>query len=136
MNVGIAMLRIFRLTSLLFFPPLVAFAATWSGALVDSKCYESILSNRNPWETSPGAYDTAGDIRYCSPRAKTRSFALIQDDGSKLALDPAGNQKAIDLLRKAPARHLYVVNVTGEKIRKMLKVQVISLVPNPTPPSP
>jgi hypothetical protein len=102
------------------------FAGTWSGALVDSNCYDSLSRNVNPFETSPGARDWNQQIRYCAPGTKTKAFAVVLNDLSRLKLDSNGNSKAAELVRKG-GKSRFVVVVTGEMSGKLLKVNSISL---------
>ncbi len=81
-----------RLMCLFSLVPLLGIAGTWSGALVDSKCYASAQFNRNPHETSFASTDQGQAIRYCSPKAKTKVFAIVQQDGSTFKLDSTSNQ--------------------------------------------
>lgn len=105
-----------------------AFAANWSGILVDSNCYASKERNVSP--TDSLLYvdrDRGAAIQYCSPEKKTKSFGVVQPDGSELDLDPAGNAKAAALVRTAGKKSHYTVIVTGNRIRNTLAVDSISL---------
>jgi hypothetical protein len=103
------------------------FAGSWSGALVDSNCYDTLNRNVNPWETSPGARDWNQEIRYCAPNKKTKTFAVVQEDLTRLKLDSNGNSKAAELVRKTGKKSGYGVVVTGQVSGKILKVDSISL---------
>jgi hypothetical protein len=104
------------------------FAQRWSGALVDSKCYASEERNVNPTDTSTYVdRDRNLEIRYCSPRAKTTSFAVVQQDGLHFDLDAAGNAKAAQLVRTIGKKPLVVVAITGELVKNTIKVDSISL---------
>lgn len=54
----------------------LGFAATWSGILVDARCFESAQDNHN----------------------------LAKPDGAKLALDSTGNVQAAELVRQGVKR--------------------------------
>ena len=104
-------------------------AGTWAGILVDSHCYQSLVNNRNPNDTLFNVnQDRNSEVRYCSPKAKTKSFGVLQLEGSVLKLDPAGNAKATQLVRNAPksAKKFYVI-VTGELNKDTLRLDSISL---------
>jgi hypothetical protein len=94
-----------RMAALLCWSAALSLAGSWSGSLVDSKCYASEEHNVNPTDTLTYV-DRDGnlEIRYCSPNKKTKSFTLVLPDGS-LNLDLAGNSKAAELVAK-PARDL------------------------------
>ena len=76
-----------RLAFLLSVSSVFSFAGAWSGALVDSKCYASIERNVNPTDTLTSVdRDKNLEIRYCSPSAKTKSFALVPPTGEAFRL--------------------------------------------------
>jgi hypothetical protein len=114
----------------LAWPAGVALASTWSGSLVDAKCYASEEFNTNPTNTLKNVdSDRAQEIRACRPKQKTKSFTLVQVDGQSVNLDDAGNAKAADLVRTAgKPRYLYVT-VTGEKTGQVIKVESIAQPP-------
>jgi len=114
--------------ALLCFSSALSFAESWSGALVDSKCYASEERNVNPKDTLIYVdRDTNQEIRYCSPVAKTKSFAIVQYDGLTLNLDTAGNAKAADLVRKGGKKKArFAVVINGEQSRNTIKVDSIS----------
>ena len=120
------MRRIFQLAVLLGLASSPALAANWSGPLVDSKCFEARQRNRNPFETHPASTDVGEAIRYCSPKAKTKSFGVVQPDGTVLKLDSGGNEKARQLILKA-GKAPYKVEVAGEKAKNTIKVDTISV---------
>src|SRR5580698_2732795 len=100
--------------ALLCMAPVVGIAGSWSGTLVDSKCYASEERNVNPTDTLTHVdRDGNREIRYCSPRAKTKSFAVVQADGTIYTLDSAGNAKAAELVRTIGKQSRFVVAVTG-----------------------
>jgi hypothetical protein len=104
----------------------LGFAGSWSGVLVDSKCYDSEERNINPFEPF---HDEELDVRLCRPNAHTKSFAIVQQDWLRLRLDSAGNAKAAEIVRKADKKKSYWgVAVTGEKIKDIVKVVSISTI--------
>ena len=117
-----------RLAVLLFLVSASGFAGTWSGSLVDSKCFAASERNVNPDDTLAAVdRDQNQEIRYCSANSKTKSFAIIQADGLSFALDSAGNAKAAEFVRNASRkpRRIAVV-VTGELNNRTIKVNSIS----------
>ena len=105
-----------------------AFAGTWTGYLVDSKCYGAEERNVNPNDTNPhGDSDMAAEIRYCAATAKTRAFAVVDAEWNRLKLDAAGNAQAADLARKAGKTRFLRVDVSGELQKGMLVVKSISV---------
>ncbi|MGP0076723.1 MAG: hypothetical protein ACLPWF_32825 [Bryobacteraceae bacterium] len=110
----------------------LGFAGTWSGHLVDAKCYAAEERNVNPTDTETYVdRDGMEELRYCHPRLKTKSFTIVQFDGQSVNLDPAGNAKAAELVQKAGKRHFMYVTVTGEMTGKTIKVDSISETPGP-----
>ncbi len=103
-------------------------AKTWSGALVDSKCYAYEEANVNPTDTMTSVdRDTGREVRYCSPSTKTKSFALVQEFGPTLTLDSAGNAKALDLVRNTAKKSILVVVVQGEMNKSTISVDSIAM---------
>jgi hypothetical protein len=116
--------------ALLAFASAACFAETWSGPLVDSRCYGAELRNVNPTDTHPYAdVDRGYQIRYCSPTHKTKLFAIVSPEGDRLKFDDAGNTKAADLVRNINKKQVLAVTVSGEMAGKAIKVQSISALP-------
>jgi hypothetical protein len=117
-----------RLMLCFCFGSALALAESWSGLLVDSKCYAAEERNVNPTDTSTAVdRDRNMEIRYCSPKAKTKSFAVLRSDGQALQLDAGGNTKAADLVAHSGKKSIYPVTVTGAMIGQTVKVDSISL---------
>jgi hypothetical protein len=117
-----------RLAALLSLSPALSLAGSWSGSLVDSKCYDARERNVNPTDTLFNVdRDGNWEIRYCSPSAKTKLFAVVPSDGPSLKLDSAGNAKASELVRQMGRKSHLVVAVTGEITRNTIKVDSISI---------
>ena len=105
----------------------LAFAEDWKGILVDSKCYGAEERNVNPTDTLTSVdRDRNQEIRYCSPNAKTKTFAIILPDGRDLRLDSGGDAKAADLVRKIGKRSMLEVSITGGVNGRKLRVDSIS----------
>src|ERR1700722_19322658 len=115
-----------RVAALFCWSGVLSLAGSWSGSLVDSKCYASEERNVNPTDTSTYV-DRDGnlEIRYCSPNKKTKSFTLVLPDGN-FNLDPAGNAKASELVRRIGKRSPLVVVIRGEMAGKAIQVESIS----------
>jgi hypothetical protein len=104
-----------------------ALARTWSGDLVDAKCYAAEERNVNPTDTETAVdRDRGFEIRYCAPQAKTKTFALVEPDGGSLDLDPAGNAKASQLVQATGKEHFVPVVVSGDMAGKAIRVDSIS----------
>jgi hypothetical protein len=115
-----------RVATLLLCASALGFAGSWSGFLVDSRCYASRQNNvsRN---TTTVTRDMDMDIRFCSPGAKTREFAVVLNDWQSLKFDPAGNERASELVQRAPKRSVFRIAVSGVLNKKTLKVGSISV---------
>ena len=108
----------------------LGFAESWTGSLVNSKCYGALERNVNPHDSLTAVdRDRAGEVLYCTPNQKTKSFAVVTGDGEDLKLDPAGNAKAEELVRTAGKKSSYYVQLTGEKKGHEITIESISLVP-------
>ena len=104
------------------------FANTWSGFLVDSKCYAAQERNVNPKDSQPHVDRDMGlQIQYCFPRPKTKSFAVVQDDWSSLEFDSSGNTKAGELVQKTAKREFMRVVVSGQLNQHTITVDSISV---------
>ena len=114
-----------RLALLLSLVATLSFAASWSGALVDSKCFAS--AQQNVSHGHPGSTDTKREIRSCSPSKKTDSFSIVEQVGTALSLDSSGNEKAHHLVLKAGKKSPFMVNVTGDMDQEVIKVATISI---------
>jgi hypothetical protein len=120
-----------RLPACLCLASALALAETWSGFLVNSSCYESLESNHNPSDTDTYVdRDRGAEVRYCAPNTKTKSFAIVEQDGESFTLDPAGNVKAAALVRQTGKKQLWPVNVTGQRQKGQVNVSSISLTAN------
>jgi hypothetical protein len=117
-----------RLTALFCLSSALGSAEIWSGALVDSRCYAAEERNVNPTDTLTNVdRDGSLEIRYCSPKPKTKSFAVVQADGTILSLDSSGNAKAAELVRTTGKRSLFFVAITGDRSRGGIRVDSIAM---------
>lgn len=115
-----------RLAALICFSSALSFAGSWTGTMVNSKCWAAEERNVNPTDTSTFVdRDRNLEIRACSPNAKTKSFAVVLPDGLSFQLDAAGNMKAADLIRQSGKQSVFTVAVTGERIKNTVKVESI-----------
>lgn len=103
-------------------------AETWTGHLVDSRCYQNLEENHSPSDTETNVdRDRDMEIRYCRPKLKTKAFALVDFNGQSVKLDPTGNAKAAELVRSAPTgTKQFYVTATGELNKDTLKLNSIS----------
>jgi hypothetical protein len=116
-----------RLIVLVCFSSALSFAGSWSGVLVNSKCWAAEERNVNPTDTTTFVdRDRNLEIRFCTPNAKTKSFAVVLPDGLSFQLDAAGNTKAADLVRQSGKESVFAVAVTGEMIKNTVRVDSIS----------
>ena len=117
-----------QVVSLLCLSSALSFAETVSGVLVDAKCYAAEERNVNPTDTETYV-DRDGnlEIRYCHPRLKTTSFAVVTPDGQSFVLDSAGNAKAVELVRKTGKKQGYEVAIAGGVSKHTIQVESISL---------
>jgi|SRR5580704_15087828 hypothetical protein len=122
------MLRSARISILLCLSATLGFAESWSGALVDAKCYGAEERNVNPTDTSTYVdRDRNLETRYCSPTPKTRAFSVVLQDGLNFKLDSAGNGKAAELVRRTGKKSPFAVAITGGISEHTIRVDSISL---------
>jgi hypothetical protein len=98
---------------------------SWSGYLVDSACYESLLKNTKGSTTVDR--NMIRDTKRCTPSAKTKSFGLVEQDWKMFKFDPEGNAKASEFVNSAAKQDMYRVSVAADMDRDVLKVDSISL---------
>jgi hypothetical protein len=104
------------------------FAGSFTGDLVDSKCYTSEENNVNPFDPPSNVnHDRGYEIRVCRPNARTKYFAIVDHDGRSFQLDPSGNDKVLELVRQIDKKSRLLVTVTGEIQKRTLRVDSISL---------
>ena len=106
-----------------------AFAAEWSGYLVNSKCYQIEQENKNPTDTMTDVDRDKGlQVQLCTPNDKTKSFAIVQrNGGATLKLDSVGDAKAAELVKKFGRKSFFGVDITGERSRNTVKVASIAV---------
>jgi hypothetical protein len=119
---------VMRIITLVLLSSALSFAGTWSGTLVDARCWG--FSENNVGQKNTMSYvgrDRNLQVSQCSPKTKTKSFAVLTPEGHALTLDASGNATASSELakvahRKSPIR----VVVTGEPNNKN-SIQVSSI---------
>src|SRR5579864_6895468 len=104
----------------------IGLAETWSGALVDSRCWGFAENNTKDVSIYVDR-DRNMEIRSCSPTAKTKSFAVVLPDGLTLKLDATGDAKAAELIQNVGKASPVTVGVTGDKNRNTIKADSISI---------
>lgn len=105
----------------------LSFAGTWSGTLVDARCWG--FEESNVGQKTTLAYvdrDRNLEVSLCAPGAKTKLFFVIPPDGVSVALDAAGNTQAADLIRSTGSKAPLRVVVNGEKQKNTIQVSSIS----------
>ena len=108
----------------------LSYAENWTGALVDSKCYEFRERNVNPTDTMTYVdRDTREEILYCSANAKTRTFTIVLREGPSFRLDAPGNTEAAQLVRNTGKKSVFIVALTGTLSKSTIKVDSISIAP-------
>jgi hypothetical protein len=101
-------------------------AESWSGTLVDSRCWDSEENNTRATSIYVDRDSNLG-VRLCSPKAKTKSFAVVLPDGLNLKLDAAGNQRAAERLQKSDKKNAVTVIIIGEANGNTIAVASISM---------
>jgi hypothetical protein len=97
-----------RLPFVLIFATSLAFADSWSGALVDAGCYTREGQNAT-------SHDRGAVIDRCQPTARTSRFAVVSHDGQSFNLDDSGNTQAAKLVSERHVGGRLEVTVTGRR---------------------
>jgi len=112
-----------RFLTLVILVSTAASAQSWSGYLVDARCYAAMERNHNPQSTLMDVnIDRDSEIRYCRPTAKSNAFSVVLRDGQSFSLDAAGNTKAAAL----PKGHILYVTVKGQMRNRTVTVNSIT----------
>jgi hypothetical protein len=117
---------ILRLAGIFGMVATLGFATTWSGSLVDARCYAGFQGSKK----SAMHYvdrDTSWVIGYCAPRVRTSSFVVVPVDGGTFPLDSHGNKQASAIVRKVGRRRLILVQVAGVKKGNNVAVSTVKL---------
>lgn len=114
-----------RILSLLCLASGLGFAGTWSGNLVDAKCYQALAGNHNVSD-SPVLQDVGAEVRFCAPKSSTQTFAVVRSDDMAVALNSTGNVQAAQLVRQKAGKGLIYVVVSGEMQHHTIAVNSIS----------
>lgn len=121
------MSQMIRLAAIAALSAAAVLAETWSGPLVDSKCYGAEQRNVNPTDTQTYVdRDIGYGIRYCAPNHKTKYFAVVGQYGTRLKFDAAGNAKAAELVKNVKKKHELQVIVTGQLVKHTIQVTSVS----------
>ena len=120
------MILILRLISIGCVAATLGVCGTWSGLLVDAKFYSSMLNNRSDMPSWVN-WDRASAVEYCSPTRKTHAFGIVQNDGWFYRLDPAGNEKAIELVKSLDRRCVHLVSVSGINTERQRNIDVAGI---------
>jgi hypothetical protein len=107
-----------RLASLLFCLSTLGFAETWSGFLVDSRCYSNDEFNVSQDANYTVGRDMRRTLRQCAATPETKKFAIVRNDWTRLKLDAAGNERAASIVRRGNKSELYCVTVAGARMKK------------------
>jgi hypothetical protein len=121
-----------RLASLLLCVSTVGFASTWSGFLVDSRCYTTEQANVSQ-DAPLGSRDMSRQIRTCTAKSGTRHFGVVPADWKGLRFDGKGNSQAARLVQKRRKGTVMKVTVAGVRQGNTIKVASVSGVPIPKP---
>ena len=117
-----------RVVILFFLAAATALAGSWTGYLVDSRCYAAEERNVNPGDTEAHIdRDMDYEIRYCSPTPKTKAFAIVDREWNRSDLDAGGNAKAADLVWRIGKKRETTVDVRGQLSGGTIVVDSISL---------
>ncbi|MBV8843564.1 MAG: hypothetical protein JO307_12215 [Bryobacterales bacterium] len=110
------------------------FAGTWSGVLVNSKCYDDLERSVGPWESGVDANrDRNYEIRYCRANARTTEFTVVQPDGRSYRLDATGAAQAAEIVRNGNPKWMFVVAVSGKLTDDTIAVDSVSMLRNVRP---
>jgi len=109
-----------RLFSLLMLLSSLSFAGTWSGYLVDSRCYTSLQNNVSA-DTTTVSRDMRFGLQLCGATHKTKRFAIVLNDWTVLKLDTAGNERAAAIVRNhSKGSALYCITVGGTRVKNTI----------------
>jgi len=92
---------------------------TYTGTIVDASCTQASALK----ESTDSANAKKDVLKHCQPTASTKSYALLTDDGSFLALDETGNSQ---VTAQMAGKKNMKVSVTGTVDGSTLKVQSLT----------
>jgi hypothetical protein len=122
-----------RVASLLLLSSFAGFAGTWSGALVDSRCYETVTTNVS-YDAGFTGRDMTGELRTCEVSNRTKHFGVVLSDWRTYRLDSRGNAQAGELVRVSHKPSAYFVTVSGALNSRKNTISVSSLSAKPAKP--
>jgi hypothetical protein len=92
---------------------------TYTGTIVDASCTQASALK----DSAASANAKKDVLKHCQPTASTKSYALLTDDGSFLALDETGNSQ---VTAQMAGKKNMKVSVTGTVDGDTLKVQSLT----------
>ncbi len=102
----------FSFIALGLFLVLNAAGGSWSGTVMDVMCVHQV---------------PAGHRRACALSCAASGFAIVTADGKVYKLDPAGNKKALALLKASTKETDLRATVSGELNGGVIRVSAIGL---------
>jgi hypothetical protein len=99
----------------------LGFAGSWSGYLVDSRCFANERDNVT-WEEPIGSDDMSMQVRACVATSKTKHFAIVLPDWTMLKLDGAESGRAAAVAHSVAPKSTtpYCVTVVGVRRKDMI----------------
>ncbi len=101
-------------------------AESWSGTLVDSRCWDSEENNTRATSTYVDR-DANSRSGFARRKQKRDLLWLCYPVALTSKLDAAGNERAAELVRKSDKRNAVAVVITGETNGNTIKVNSISM---------
>jgi hypothetical protein len=113
-----------RMIILLSMTSTLCLAETWTGKLIDATCAEQ---GKNTSPSSAGG-QSPRDVKACTPRESTTSFAIRTPDGQILKLDSTGNKLAADTFKanSKGTKGEMVITVTGTMTGDTVQVDSVN----------
>lgn len=115
-----------KLAALVFCMSAAGLAESWSGLLVDGRCWTSSQTNVSEDTTSPNR-DMSFDVRACRPTDDTKKFMFVSSDWRGFKLDPAGNARAAQLIGNGQSHRAIHVSIKGALSKRTIRVTSMSL---------
>jgi hypothetical protein len=93
---------------------------TYTGTIMDASCTQASALK----DSTASANAKKDVLKHCQPTASTKSYAILTDDGSFLALDETGNSQVT--AQQIAGKKNTKVSVTGTVDGSTLKVQSLT----------